>query len=265
MARAAGSKPNYTFVLRNENTGRYMKDVTISLPSSTTIIKQTLASPMLVGWAYRTTRDNISGLVDQLMRLPDIEPAAILDMLNDADWLEEYLKENKLRPDDVRDERGDKGTVAHKALEDLCAAGDSQAHHLAERLLASEDGSVRAVAGWWMSTEPLVVSSEEILPCPQLGYCGTTDLVWIPEHRKRVTDLKSRRAGLYVYESDQYQVDSYLVAYNLLHPDSPAWDGSVLLAFDDGTWKEEPVRLEPGAFLTLKQVWDQVAKVRPGR
>ena len=266
MPRAAGSKPGYTFVLRNENTGRYMKDVTIWLPSSTTIIKQTLAAPALVGWAYRTTRDNIAGLVDTLALMPDLRAEQIVDMLADADWLDEYLKENQLRPDDVRDEKAEVGSGTHGILEELCRNTRDKAEELATQYLDSAEGSVRAVAGWWLVNQPDVIESEKILPHHREGYCGTTDLVWRPKDtdRVRVTDLKSRRAGLYVYEGDQYQVDSYRLAWNATQEEQ-AYDGSVLLAFDDGTYKEEPVTLEEGAFLNLKVVYDQVATVRPGR
>ena len=259
MPRAAGSNPNYDFVLRNANTGRYMQDVVISLPSSTTIIKQTLAAPQLVGWAYRTTRDNIAGLVDQLALMPDLRAEQIVDMLSDADWLEEYLKENKLRPDDIKDEAGGRGTKAHSLLERLAGYEDTE-HAYKVALTIAEGRDIdpfdRAIATWWVETTPMVVASERILPCPQHGYCGTTDLVWYDGQEIVVSDLKTRRAGLYDYDSDQYQVDSYRTAYNLLNPANPATRGTVILAFDDGTYGEESVILEPGSFLKLKAVWD---------
>jgi hypothetical protein len=263
MARAAGSGTHYEFVLRNANNGRYHQDVVIALPSSTTIIKQTLAAPQLVGWAYRTTRDNIAGLVTQLLKQDGVHEQ-IFDVLTDGDWLDEVLKENQLRPDDVRDERAEAGSREHKTLETLAGMDPEQAYEqAAKRLQEGSQGSERAIYQWWVDTNPTVVSAELILPCVQHGYCGTTDLVWYDgQHEKVVTDLKTRRAELYDYDSDQFQVDSYRVAYNLLHPEAPAVRGSVLLAFDDGTYDEAEVTLPEGEFLKVKAVYDCIQQAR---
>jgi hypothetical protein len=264
MARAAGSGTHYEFVLRNANNGRYHQDVVIALPSSTTIIKQTLAAPQLVGWAYRTTRDNIAGLVDTLSTTMRLDSSEIVDLLGDGDMLEEYLKENGLRPDDVRDERAEAGLREHRTLETLAGMDPEHAYERAAKWLQEgSQGSERAIYQWWVDTNPTVVSSELILPCVQHGYCGTTDLVWYDgQHEKVVTDLKTRRAELYDYDSDQFQVDSYRVAYNLLHPEAPAVRGSVLLAFDDGTYDEAEVTLPEGEFLKVKAVYDCIQQAR---
>lgn len=262
MARAAGNNPGYTFVLRNDNTGRYIHDVQIVLPSSTTIIKRTLAAPQLVPWAYRTTRDNIAGLVNYLVNVMNVSADDVVDCLSDADWLEEYLKENGLRPDDVRDERADEGTREHETLERLASLDHDDSMSLAARLVDSTNPREVAISSWWLAVEPHVVAAERVLPCPQHGFCGTADLVWYDGMVKVVTDLKTRRAGLFDYTSDQYQVDSYRTAYNLLHPDAPAERGSVLLAFDDGTYDEAEVILPPGSFLELKAVDDKIQYAR---
>lgn len=267
MARLAGSNPNYTFVLRDENTGRYVKDVTISLPSSTTIIKRTLANPALVSWAYRFTRDVISGVVSVFADESGSIDSEVVDMLTDADWLEEFLKENRLRPNDIRDERGETGNKEHAVFERLAKASiedPDAAYVLAEKTLASPSSPYEeAIASWWLAEEPDVLFSEQVLPCLEHGYCGTVDLVARRADKQIVvTDLKTRRAGLYDYVSDQFQVDSYITAYNLRYPNTKADGGSVLLVFDDGTWDEVEVVLPPGSFLRLKAVDDIIEGVR---
>lgn len=263
--RAAANLPNYTFVLRNENNGRYLQDVTISLPSTSTIVKRTLAAPQLVGWAYRTTRDTISGLVQVHLEgtMYDSKAGELLDMLADADMLEEYLKDNKLRPDDQRDERASEGTREHKTLEAIAAASVAQQDgevDLVQKLLQSENGYERAIAGWWAEVIPVVVESETILPCPQHGYCGSVDLIWYNEKTKIVTDLKTRRAGLGAYDSDMFQVEGYMTAYDLMHPESPSDRGSVLIAREDGTWEEVEMDLPRGSFLDLKKIHDTIRR-----
>ena len=261
--RAAANNPNYTFVLRNDNNGRYLQDVTISLPSTSTVVKRTLAAPQLVGWAYRTTRDIISGTAAVLLDDPNVSNMDFYEMLTDADQLEEYLKDNKLRPDDQRDERASEGTREHKTLEAIAAASVAQQDgevDLVQKLLQSDNGYERAIAGWWAEVIPVVVESETILPCPQHGYCGSVDLIWYDGETKIVTDLKTRRAGLGAYDSDMFQVEGYMTAYDLMHPEAPSDRGSVLIAREDGTWEEVEMDLPRGSFLDLKKIHDTIRR-----
>jgi hypothetical protein len=259
MARAAGSGSHYSFVLRNLSTGRYDKNVTIDLPSVTTIIGETLAKPMLVGWAYRTTRDNISGMVDVLVSNQLSEDNdALIDLLRDADMLEEYLKDNKLRPDDLKNIAADRGTAAHDFLERLALAalrGDSgDADAIASRLLAQENAAPtqRAVAGWWLERQPSVVMSEALLISLDEQFAGTVDLVWNDfEDNLVITDLKSRKTGGAVYESDHIQCGAYTIAWE--ERDRRLVDRTtVLVVREDGSWiEEEPTFDATGVFLDL--------------
>lgn len=262
MPRAAGSGAFYTFRLFNKSTGKYDKDVTIDLPSSTTIVKATLAAPQLVGWAYRTTRDSIAGLLEYA------DPETLELIAGDGDVLEEWLADNKMRPDDVRDERAEEGTAAHKTLETLSELSmkDEEAALLAAQKIIDKppkDLSQVAVADWFIKTTPTVIASEKVLPNLRYGYCGTCDLVYLREgNHVCVLDLKTRRAGLYPYTSDEFQVDSYMVAYNSNNPKTPATVGSVLIAYDDGTWREQDLRIAPGSFLTLLEVWGSIEEAK---
>jgi hypothetical protein len=103
------------------------------------------------------------------------------------------------------------------------------------------------------------VETETVLPCPKFGFCGSVDLIWYDRTMdKVVTDLKTRRTGLTSYESDEFQVDGYRLAYDLLNPASPSSRGSVLVVSDDGIWNEYPVRVPYGSFLRIKDVHDIV-------
>lgn len=251
MPRAAGSGTHYEWVLRNKYNGQYNHDSTIELPSVTSVIKSTLAAPALVGWAYRSTRDAISGTVGVLASDPALRPEDIVDMVEDADWLEEYLKENRLRPEDVRDARGEVGTTAHLSLEKLAEA--EAPLDLAEKLQANPRSTPeqRAVASWFLEAKPTIVATEKIMYSLRHRFSGTVDLIWQDQSGKRIlTDLKSRRAGLGVYTSDEAQVGGYQIMYEEM-TGLKIDQRSVLLAQDDGKYLEEPVTTSPEVFLHL--------------
>ena len=266
--RAAGSKSYYTFVLRNENTGRYDQNVKIELDSVTSIIKSTLAAPQLVPWAYRVTRDNISGLtsvfVDAAKELGNDEwerqVDMLLDTLSDADMLDEYLKENRLRPDDVRDDAATRGSTEHGFLERLGAAGletEGAAQQLAQDCLNSDTTNdfSKGIAGWWLDRNPRVVASEIVLVSLTHRFCGSVDLVWLDDDGNLVvTDLKTRGAGKGAYSSDHIQVGAYALAYEEM-VGRDVQRTTVLVVREDGTWLEEETTIPRQTFIDIANVY----------
>ncbi len=275
MPRAAGSDSHYTFHLFNVNTGKHDRQTVIRIPSVTTIIGETLAKPMLVGWAYRTTRDHIAGLVSVLMEDQGLHysdrMAAVIDMLTDADMLEEYLKENQLRPDDIKSEAADRGTIAHALLERLAdaylEADEVAAERIAKRTLASTkvSGWERAVADWWVQRYPRVVASEQKLISLKHGFIGTCDLIYDSDEGLTLTDLKSRKTQTRkvsdVYQSDHIQCGAYTIAWDETES-RPIERTTVLVVREDGSWDEEATLLDAeGIFLDLLSAYEKL-KVR---
>lgn len=267
MARAAGSDSHYTFHLFNVSTGKHDRKTVIRIPSVTTIIGEVLAKPMLVGWAYRTTRDHIAGAL-AVMQANGFDTDLILDTFTDGDMLEEYMKENKLRPDDIKSEAADRGTVAHALLERLATAyleaDEVAAERMAQRVLSSNKASgwEQATAGWWLERYPRVVASEQKLISLKQGFIGTCDLIYTDDDDLlTLTDLKSRKTDGYVYESDHIQCGAYTVAWdetNARHIDRT----TVLVVREDGSWTEEETVLDaPGIFLDLLSAYEKL-KVR---
>ena len=262
MPRVAGNKSYYTFVLRNENTGRYDQNVKIELDSVTSIIKSTLAAPQLVGWAYRTTRDNISGMVSVLQEDESrpLHDEALLDTLSDADMLDEYLKENKLRPDDVRDAAAERGSTEHGFLERLGAAGletEGAAQQLAQDCLNSDvtNDFSKGIAGWWLDRNPRVVASEIVLVSLTHRFCGSVDLVWLDDDGNLVvTDLKTRGAGKGAYSSDHIQVGAYALAYEEM-VGRDVQRTTVLVVREDGTWLEEETTIPRQTCIDIANVY----------
>ena len=252
MPRVAGDKPHYTFVLRNERTGRYVTDCTIELDSVTTIIGRTVAKPMLYEWYYRTTRDTIAGTIALLAEgIEGLEctPEEIIEEFGDGDALEEYLKANGLRPRDYVERRGAEGNDKHEFFERLCKAGFEDleaADNLARRHIEDPDGFVRGIAGWWLQEQPDdILAVEQVLPNLAHGYCGSVDLV----RRSKTTDLKTRKDGSTSYRSDHLQSDGYWLTWNANHPEAPSTGRSVLVVRPDGSFDEYDTTLPEGSFL----------------
>lgn len=267
MPRAAGSSTHYEFVLRRA-TGSYDRDTVIRLPSVTHIIGSVVAKP-LDGWVYKVTRDNISGLVSVLTDDGSyVHVDHIIDMMTDADMLAEYMKENRLRPEDVAEDASERGTREHAMLEGLCKAylesDETAAEQLANRTLGREAASpwAKAIAGWWLERYPRVVASEDVLYSLSLGCAGTADLVWRDEDGQvGVTDLKTRGEGKPAYRSDFIQVDGYAEMWTEMTGDTVVHQ-TVLIAREDGTVDEYDSPLKPGSFRKVKALYDDLKGVR---
>jgi hypothetical protein len=259
MGRLAGDSSYYTFVLQDYK-GRYHKDSTIRLPSVSTVVKAVLAAPGLVPWAYAATRDAISGLSAVLYEDMDIAGAEVMDTFMDPDMLEEYLKENGLRPDDISKDAMARGTREHKHLEDLAKLqlkDFADAENKAWSMTEKADGWERAIADWWLNSAIEVEASEMTLFDPAHGFAGTADLVWYDDGMLTMTDLKTRKEGARAYASDMIQVDGYMTAWEYMYPDKPlSGGGSVLVARADGTYVHQKVTVPRGTFLKVKELYD---------
>jgi hypothetical protein len=261
MARAAGNGGQYIYRLFNLETGRYDHEHELRFSSVTTVIKAVLASPALSIWLKNQTMDNIAGMA-AVLQGAEIAPEAILDMISDGDWLREYMKENRLRTEDIRDEASDRGKEEHYHLEQLGKIAlyfDSHAaDEQARKYLDSRNGWRRATGGLWLALEPDIVAVEE--PLVHLGhrYAGTADVL----SREGTADLKSRGAKKVVYESDHIQSGAYQMAakeYEGLYP-SVGPHRSVWLIREDGTFCVETDLYPEDTFLDLLSVYRKTRK-----
>lgn len=270
MGRAAGDGSHYTWVLRDLSTGKYDQSCTIALPSVTTIIGKILAKPALIGWTYRETRDAISGTVSTLLEAESEHPTIrddLLDLLSDPEMLEEYLKENGLRPEDQTKTAQARGKAAHATLERLAnialSDDDAAADALASRLLEKRTSTPydRASAAWWVDRQPSVVATEARLMSLTWRYAGSTDLVWRDNDGNLVlTDLKSRKAGQPSWESDHIQVAAYAIAWEEMG-NPPIDRETVLVVREDGTWDEYESAVDNrGIFLDLLSAWQKMQR-----
>ena len=267
MARAAGNKSYYTFNLYNEGSGKHDKSKSIQLDSVTSIISATLAKPALVWWAYATTVEAISGMVAAHLEADEGHPdiiTDILDTLSDADELGAYLKENRLRPEDQRDEAASRGSEAHDFLKLLSKSGMvelTQADKVAQRSLRDDpEGYRKGLSDWWMTRKPRPEASEKMLISLKHQYAGTVDLVyWDANDMLVLMDLKTRKEGGKAYDSDYIQVGAYVMAWNETHREQIN-RGTVLIVQPNGKWEETVSPFANEVFLDLVSVYRATRK-----
>lgn len=255
MARAAGNKDHYTWLLLDENTGKVLRGTELKLPSVTSIIGRVLAKD-LTGWAYWATLDSVTGLYD------GISAADRRDIMVDSSELDAALRLNRMRPQDVTKARAAEGTETHDYLErlvtvELMDESSTAARKMAQRTLAkSEDGYERAVAQFWLDHEPDAVSAEEkVWSLHHGGFQGTLDLAYRdPEGNLGILDLKTRKAGGKSYPSDHVQTGAYEIAYEERHGTAVHFR-EVLIARPDGSYVlERSSRDDPTIFLRLLEI-----------
>lgn len=255
MGRAAGDSRHYTFSLLNANTGRHDKSFQIKLPSSSTIVKETLAAPGIVYWAERVVRDTMYGLYHVL------DPDDYALIMEDYEDLEQFLKDNKLNGRDLMNEAAKRGTEVHavfeRAMEEIKAGSEPSFD-------PDETPYHTAIFNWIKDYEPIVIDTERTLVNVQDGYAGTCDLICTFDESPYtyVVDLKTRREGLGVYDSDEFQVDSYALAYSKERNSPDLLRRAILVAEDGGRYRWRVVTKPFGCFLTLKNVWDLLEEGR---
>jgi len=272
VPRAAGNSSHYEFVLHRAS-GSYDKDTVIRLPSVTSIIGSVLSKP-LDNWTYGTTVDNISGLVttlfdgDEVGTYSPARMADLIDTLSDADMLREYLKENRLRPEDVANDASTRGTREHDMLEHLAKAylesDEVAAEQIARRTLDRDSSSpwAKGIAGWWLEEYPRVMESETVVYSLALGCAGTVDLIRHGSFDQPIVcDLKTRSAGKGAYRSDFVQVEAYATMYEEMTGLSVG-KAEVLVVREDGTWDVYQSPLPRGVFREVKTVYDTLKGVR---
>lgn len=254
----------YRFFLKREN-GRYDLDTSIALPSVTTIIGATLAKPQLVPYMYQTTLDVLSGGVSALAeRLGDTAKKQLLDNLletfSDYEVLDQWVRDSGIHPDEILDAASKRGHEAHSLLETLTQlyqqASPKAAVNHAEKTLKSTDPYKAAVALAWIELEPRPVFAEKVVYSLEHRYAGRLDLLADFGDERALVDLKTRRSGLGIYDSDQVQAGGYKIALEEMGlVDGHSLTKRILLAHDDGTYSFEPCWIDDSAFLDLVSLY----------
>lgn len=272
MAGPAGNRDYYEVRVGNRVS---------HFPRVTTVC-DIIGKPAIADWSYRHTRDVISGVVSVLTEA-QASAYDILELLRDADDLEEYLKANQLRPNDIKEAAGAVGTEKHKLFQLLGEAALSHTEDaditIATQRLDSADGYERAIADWWLATRPKVVASELTLVSFRHQFAGTTDLVHTESNGTvTITDLKNRKADEPCavnhkteeaaercharggpYETDHVQTGGYEIAW-LEERGIPVLRRTVLIAQPDGRWRERESTIPSSTFLDALALYNKLRR-----
>lgn len=213
-------------------------------PRVTSILSRVVRKPELERWNYWRTIDSISGLVAEGGR--SLDDVNLRETLSDSLTIDEWLRLNRMRPDDYAEEASGRGESAHNALANLAReqeAGIDLDTSLALTVYQNMSGYEKGVADWWLQERPEVVASEQLLVSHLLEYAGTCDLITFLDGvtRNKIVDLKTRNPSkktgeLEVYKTDVLQLTMYARVWTEMGYVEP--ETSVLLVGPDGSFRE---------------------------
>lgn len=147
----------------------------------------------LVAWAARTDHAGIVALAAEALGCDDpAELRAGLEFLRNPESCAAALEAAGLRWQDTRDQAAARGTRAHVLALEALAAGRPVPDF--DGIPERERGYARAVAAWWLDTDPQPVVSEQVVADLALGVAGRLDLVYVDRADQTVlADLKTSR------------------------------------------------------------------------
>lgn len=252
-------RDTYRFVQVGEDDQILEGGAVVEYPRVSKIVNRVVAKPELIGWAYWRTVDNISGLIDTAPSLGDL---TTMQTLSDASTLDEWLRRNRMRPEDVSGAAADRGQLAHDLLAGLAEPPQGLdveefiSYHRGRDLSPFEAG----VLNWWEAAAPHVVMSERVVGCTRHagGFFGRLDLVvdnYVASPKPLLVDLKTRGKDE-VYATDVLQLNLYAHA---LVDEGLDVDAGVLVVTPAGA-QMHPVELRPEIVVPILVVDEFIRK-----
>lgn len=255
--RVAGDDSYYTFVLQRYD-GVVLPDVAIRLPSVTSIIKSVMGASGggMAYWGFKL------GAAAAAFEFHGEEPTPEY-----VETLYTTVKAGPYAPNKQRDKAGDRGNAAHDVLEGLARGNYSVVDQSSAGLwmlkgpggIFTPDAYGQGVIEWWIAESPEVIATEQVLYSMTHRYSGSVDLIARrSDGRALVTDLKTHKPATSngpAYSEDRIQVAAYRQAWTEMFPDIPLDGTSVLLACEDGTWKEDYRMVGFEVFAALRQAY----------
>mgnify|MGYP000897000501 FL=1 len=162
------------------------------LTAVSTVVKHLYGdSTGLINWHAEQDRQGIAALAAEGLGCDDAsEMRKALSFLRDADSIGAALADARLGGDEARDEAGRRGTRTHRHAFEALASGMPVPAF--DEFQPGEDGLARAVAGWWLDTDPLPVHSELVVADIELRIAGRFDLSYVDKNGHTVlVDLKT--------------------------------------------------------------------------
>jgi hypothetical protein len=157
------------------------------VPGVTTLLKEGLPKPALLGWGIRTVARFAAQHVDELWAMRGMGEEATFQALRN-------------RPFEERNDAGVRGTTLHRYAEKLSRGEPVD-------VPAPLQPWVQSVVDYLDDYQPRSVLQETTVGSRRWRYCGTLDDVSdFPDGRRRVVDFKS---GKGVYSEDGLQLAAY--------------------------------------------------------
>lgn len=189
---------------------------------SVTSALKILDKPALLDWA----EDHGARGAIQLARLGELEDVPLEDVIR-------IVRAHGLGKDAKRDAGADRGTAVHTVLQTWATEGKPP--KLAEFDPAVR-GYVQGLTRWLLAADPLPISVEKIVGCPDLDLAGRMDMRALIEGRDLVVDLKTNPKGR-VYMEAHAQAAAYAHLDAVCGAGVP--DGMVIVAVgEDGTYEQ---------------------------
>jgi hypothetical protein len=180
--------------LNARGTRYYRIEGSTAMHPSVTTILNVINKPALVGWAARTTADQIRE------RLYNYIGETL-----DADLIDDEVTTGKLGPTKIRDAAGDFGTRAHNAIEEILLGSTDPI----------DDDIAEAVAGfrlWWDASDLDISVAELMVVSEQYGYGGSTDVLAYrkSDGKPAIVDWKTSSG---IYTENALQAAAYAKAW----------------------------------------------------
>jgi ATP-dependent exoDNAse (exonuclease V) beta subunit len=165
----------------------------VSLPSVTSILSSVINKPALVPWARNTALQQVREV------LLDNRPVMTLD----EESIDALIAEAKAKPDQVREEAADYGTVAHRLIDAILREEEPV-------IPPAYSETIESFYAWEKEQDLSLNKSEIMVYSLMHGYAGTFDCLGWNDKEVVVIDWKTS-SGL--YPESALQVAAYATAW----------------------------------------------------
>lgn len=194
-------KPNYPVELRIVGKKHFYlagTDVDAVLLPGVTGFLQIISKPALVPWAKKEALASVR--------------AAFMDRIKDTSrplefseqWIDEIIGIAKKRPDKIKDDAADLGTLVHKYIDQIIQG------KIPTDLTPGMEPAVTAFIDWWQKSKIEIVLGDTKVASLKHGYGGSLDALGRQDGKYVVLDWKTSGG---IYDEYSLQAAAYIRAF----------------------------------------------------
>lgn len=206
----------------------------LKVPGVTTILKDGIPKPALVGWGIKSVAEYA---LDHWDDLAGLAPSERLKTLKGAPYAD-------------RDAAAQRGTEVHALAERLVRGEEID---VPDELAGHVESYVRFLDDW----DPQPVLVERTVVNYAIGYAGTLDLVADLGGRRLLLDVKTNRSGVYgdvAFQLAAYRYAEHYVAEDGTEPVMPEVDGAGVIHVRADGYDLVPVEAGPRQFTEFRHI-----------